>query len=966
MKSFLLLAAILLSFNTDAISAADRTRVQWLAENLSKHPDNPVLDVGQPGQWDDQGCGCFSIAEVRGRYHLYYMAAGKANLFRIGLATSEDGIRWKRSAANPVLPPGPKGSWDDRQVTMPYVLNDSGKLSLYYTGSGRSGGFGLATSDDGETWKRHGKGPVMRGVGGSMDPCVRKDGDGYRMWYVGKHGKAFRIFRATSQDGITWTREREPILPLGDAGEFDERHHAGPVELRIGGRHYLFHLGGSKRGWKLGLAVSDDGMRWQKSAANPILDAGDRSNWDGGSIMGHEVLWKDGRFHVWYAAHAAGLEHNEEKDMAIRIGYAVSRPAPDKPTAARKATKRPPLAIAPFTAKRAHDLQERWARHIGHPRTLTNSIGMPLKLLPPGEFTMGRTEKQFDELLAVMRRDPEMRKHERSMITWSMLMMPAHRVRLTKPFYLGVTEVTVGQFRQFAEATSYRTEAERGLNHGKPYRGGRPISTWRKPMSWRRNFKQADDEPVLHLCWNDCMAFCRWLSETEGRDYTLPTEAQWEYACRAGTETPWSFGDFDTFDAVAHKYAWWSDGAQAKHQIPRAVGKGLPNAFGLHDMHGNLWEYVADHWHRLSYKESSLNDPTGPVMQSEKGDQRRIIRGSSFDWGRWGGDAAYRMRITQRSGQHPHMGFRVVLRLGDVPGVSPLVDADAERRKTPRDPGVGSRVVRQVLAPSRSADPLPKQLKIDLGKGIGMDFVLIPAGSFLMGSNAGPKDERPIHRVVISRPFYMAKLELTQSQWEAIMGPDKRLASLRKGDNDMAGPNKAMNSISWNQCQDLIRKLHRRATGHAFALPTEAQWEYACRAGSDAEYSYGDDPAKLGDVAWHEGNMIWPGRPNFKGRTFYHDTGVKQPNRWGLHDMHGGVWEWCSDRYDADYYVSSPLVDPIGPTDGRFRVLRGGSWFRYAKYARSAYRRPFHPEADGDGVTAWILDFGCRLVINVD
>ncbi|MFQ6042599.1 MAG: formylglycine-generating enzyme family protein, partial [Candidatus Poribacteria bacterium] len=99
--------------------------------------------------------------------------------------------------------------------------------------------------------------------------------------------------------------------------------------------------------------------------------------------------------------------------------------------------------------------------------------------------------------------------------------------------------------------------------------------------------------------------------------------------------------------------------------------------------------------------------------------------------------------------------------------------------------------------------------------------------------------------------------------------------------------------------------------------------------------------------------------------TFYHDVGVKKPNAFGLYDMHGSVWEWCADWYDPDYYLPSPLVDPKGPERGRFKVLRGGSWFRYAKYARSAYRRFFFPECDSDGVTAWILDFGCRPVINL-
>ena len=118
--------------------------------------------------------------------------------------------------------------------------------------------------------------------------------------------------------------------------------------------------------------------------------------------------------------------------------------------------------------------------------------------------------------------------------------------------------------------------------------------------------------------------------------------------------------------------------------------------------------------------------------------------------------------------------------------------------------------------------------------------------------------------------------------------------------------------------------------------------------------------------------MIWPGG----GRTFadgtpvrgvhYHDVGKKKPNAFGLYDMHGGNWEWCADYYDRDFYTRSPLKDPTGPERGRFRTLRGGSWFRYAKYCRSSYRRFFYPASNSDGVTAYISDFGCRLVINLE
>jgi formylglycine-generating enzyme required for sulfatase activity len=634
----------------------------------------------------------------------------------------------------------------------------------------------------------------------------------------------------------------------------------------------------------------------------------------------------------------------------------------DIPTAA---ADHPPLAEAPFDAAQATEFQQRWAQYIDKQVVHTNSFGMNLALLPPGEFTMGRTEEQLDQLLAMAKNNPELQRNYGGQVVWSMLMMPAHRVRLTMPFYMGTTEVTVGHFRQFCDATGYKTEAEQGLDAGEPIKEGRPISTWRKPMAWRQDYQQIDDEPVLHLCYNDCVAFCNWLSEQEGVEYCLPTEAEWEYACRAGTATPWSFGDFSDVPRVAHEYAWWSEGPQGKHEVPRSVAQGKPNAFGLYDMHGNVWEYVADWWHRMYYKESPLNDPTGPATQDELNRLRRIIRGSSFDWDSWGGDSAYRMRIGQRSTQHPHMGFRVAMRIKDVQGVPPAVDPDEERRSTRRDPGADSSEVLTALQVGIT-DNLPEELAIDLGGGINMEFVLIPPGSFLMGSDKGLKDERPVHRVVISRPFYMAKFELTQGQWEALMGKHPWLEELRNDKAaDAVAPGKAMNTLSWTACQEYINQLKAQTPGHEFALPTEAQWEYACRAGAASEFHFGDDESRLGEYAWFHGNMNWVGQPGFHGTLFYHDVGMKKPNAFGLYDMHGGVWEWCADHYDADYYLTSPLIDPQGPQQGRFRVLRGGSWFRYGRYARSAYRKVFHPDGDGDATTAYINDFGCRLVINL-
>lgn len=313
------------------------------------------------------------------------------------------------------------------------------------------------------------------------------------------------------------------------------------------------------------------------------------------------------------------------------------------------------------------------------------------------------------------------------------------------------------------------------------------------------------------------------------------------------------------------------------------------------------------------------------------------------------------------------MSFRVVMQILDAPQVPLAVDPDEKRRLQSRDPGENSRKVERALkeGAAQALADLPDELSINLGNDIEVEFVLIPAGTFLMGSRERDRDELPLHRVVISKPFYMAKHEFSQGQWEAVMGPHKWLNQLTEGDNKMSGPTKAMNVLSWNDCQDLIRNMKARFPEHEFALPTEAQWEYACRAGSRSEFHFGNDESQLGKYAYYQGNMNWPGQPGYQGKAFYHDVAQKLPNRWGLYDMHGGVWEWCADRYSDSYYFDSPLVDPTGPSSGRFHVLRGGSWFRYAKYARSSYRRFFHPEGSSGGVTAWINDFGCRLVINV-
>jgi formylglycine-generating enzyme required for sulfatase activity len=226
----------------------------------------------------------------------------------------------------------------------------------------------------------------------------------------------------------------------------------------------------------------------------------------------------------------------------------------------------------------------------------------------------------------------------------------------------------------------------------------------------------------------------------------------------------------------------------------------------------------------------------------------------------------------------------------------------------------------------------PKELTVDLGRGIKLELVLIPAGEFKMGF---PPEEDiaafdmwvpPQHRVRITKPFFLGKYLVTQEQWEAVMGSNPSY---------FKGPKNPVEKVSWDDCQKFLGKLNAKGGGGAgkFQLPTEAQWEYACRAASKTRYCFGDDESKLGEYAWYDKNS--------GGKT--HPVGEKKPNAWGLYDMHGNVWEWCPDWWQDGYYYESPVDDPTGAATGRGRVERGGGWNNTARWCRSASRDGLGP-----------------------
>jgi sulfatase modifying factor 1 len=297
---------------------------------------------------------------------------------------------------------------------------------------------------------------------------------------------------------------------------------------------------------------------------------------------------------------------------------------------------------------------------------ITNTLGMKLVPIPAGEFLMGSGETI-----------PHLQKTFPAGYNMSAKLdlfedeLPRHRVRITRPFYLGSCEVTVGQFRKFIEDSGYRSEPERdgtggwGVNArtGK-FEGRKREYSWQNP-----GFPQTDTHPVVNVTWNDAVAFCRWLSRKENKTYRLPTEAEWEYACRAGTTTRYFCGDdpetlvrfaniADASGAAKGKLQFrdWDKLALAGrdgHTYTAPVGSFKPNAWGLYDMHGNVWEWCSDRYGEDYYPKSPRDDPQGPATG-----HLRVRRGGAWHTFPLYVRSAFRNYNTPVS-RYLNLGFRV-------------------------------------------------------------------------------------------------------------------------------------------------------------------------------------------------------------------------------------------------------------------------------------------------------------------
>jgi formylglycine-generating enzyme required for sulfatase activity len=195
---------------------------------------------------------------------------------------------------------------------------------------------------------------------------------------------------------------------------------------------------------------------------------------------------------------------------------------------------------------------------------------------------------------------------------------------------------------------------------------------------------------------------------------------------------------------------------------------------------------------------------------------------------------------------------------------------------------------------------------------IGLDFLEISPGSFEMGSRYkyARSFEGPIHNVTITDGFELMSKEVTRYQWNLIINNIQINSSLK--DHPKA-------NLSWYDCFEFIEMINEIDDEHHYRLPTEAEWEYCCRAGSTSLFCFGDSPENLSDYGWY----------NVNSNISTHAVGLKKPNAWGLYDMHGNVWEWCNDWFSETYYEESPTEDPQGPSEGEHKVVRGGSWISY-------------------------------------
>lgn len=471
---------------------------------------------------------------------------------------------------------------------------------------------------------------------------------------------------------------------------------------------------------------------------------------------------------------------------------------------------------------------------------------------------------------------------------------------------------------------------------------------WKAVMSANPSYFKATEGvelPVEGLSWKNCQSFCQLLiSQFSGLNFTLPTEAQWEYACRAGTQTAFNTGSLLSVERANFNtdipYTDEKKGMFRGHTI--GVYQLPPNKWGLYQMHGNVREWCQD-----SQREYRTEWAVDPVGSSDTG--VRVLRGNC--WSDIAGNCRSANRLDANFDiPYAFAGLRLVLsgqeselmsitrfdigendktQLGTVLDIDLLDLAERDRRSRWQ---------------YRPPVEFPSQWASEWGfdcYGLWQTFIVkevkcqlrfIPHGQFMMGSKENEENREPLslnetlHLVTLSKGFWLGSTTVSQELWQAIMGSNP---SIVLENEDLTLP---VNKVSWDDCLLFCEKVNQQVPGLKLTLPNEAQWEYACRAGNQAAFSTGKQ------LVLEDANFD-SNQPNIDKRMVSVDN--FRPNNWGLYQMHGNVWEWCFDA--PREFQTESKINPIGDiTDKPYRVLRGGSWDTEVSFCRSASR--FHFE----------------------
>jgi formylglycine-generating enzyme required for sulfatase activity/serine/threonine protein kinase len=465
-----------------------------------------------------------------------------------------------------------------------------------------------------------------------------------------------------------------------------------------------------------------------------------------------------------------------------------------------------------------------------------------------------------------------------------------------------IWDTRVQDFEVFARASAY--DAAAGMYStgadGWKQRG----NTWKNP-----GFAQGPTHPVGGVSWNDAQMFCAWLTkkeQTEGRlagnqKYRLPSDAEWSIAiglsAESGSTPPVKSGNIKAiypwgtqwpppsgagnYSGDESRYNGKISGYNDGYARASPVGSFAANRHGLYDMGGNVWQWCDDVY--------------------DASNKTRVLRGNSFL-----GYSADALLSSSRSGRAAALrrfdiGFRCVL--------------DLKSQKVASSPAAAT--------PITAAQP-------SLGQpwtipDLDLTLVAIPAGTFTMGSDKGASHEKPPTRVTLTRPFWLGKTEVRQRDWEALMS---------KNPSRFVGEDRPVDGVTWIEAMNFCRKLTERERaaerlppGYAYTLPSAAQWEYACRAGTTGDYA-----SDLDRAGWYAKNS--------ENQT--HPVAQKRANAWGLHDTHGNVWEWCAD-WSPEKLPGGSVRDYTGPSTGTSRIYCGGSWTNMAGNCRSASRSSMPP-----------------------